>query len=96
MTALVGGAVERTFSTIGGFLTGLPGAKTQEPCGQNLRDLGYMAGTRGIHWRAVHWRVMNLQQTEQHPLRPTARIGLPSAAKHGDGVIKLQAAYLPK
>jgi hypothetical protein len=38
MTALVGGTVERTFSAVGRYLTGLSGAKTHEAGRQYLGD----------------------------------------------------------
>jgi hypothetical protein len=38
MTALVGGTVERTFSAVGRYLTGLPGPKTHQAGRQDLGD----------------------------------------------------------
>lgn len=40
MTALVGREVERTFSTVCRFWTGLPGGKTHQPGREDLPDLG--------------------------------------------------------
>jgi hypothetical protein len=54
MTALIGGTVERTFSMIGSFLTGLPGAKTHEARGQDLSDLGQTAVAGGIRRGCAH------------------------------------------
>jgi hypothetical protein len=54
MTALIGGRVERTFSMIGSFLTGLPGVKTHQPCGQDLGDLGQTAVTGGVPRGCAH------------------------------------------
>jgi hypothetical protein len=40
MTALVPREVDRTFSAVSRYLTGLPGPKTHEPGRQNLGDFG--------------------------------------------------------
>lgn len=40
MTAPLGREVEETFSTVGGFSTGLPGRKTHEPGREDFRDFG--------------------------------------------------------
>jgi hypothetical protein len=44
MTALIGGTVERTFSMIGSFLTGLPGQHTHEA---GCKDFGYFGQALG-------------------------------------------------
>lgn len=54
MTALIGVRVERTFSMIGSFLTGLWGEKTHEARGQDLGDLGQTAAAGGIHRGCAH------------------------------------------
>ncbi len=46
MTALVVGTVERTFSTVGRYLTGLPGPQTHEAGRQDIGDFGQMCGGR--------------------------------------------------
>jgi hypothetical protein len=98
MTALIGGTVERTFSMIANFLTGLPGAKTHEARGQDLGDLGQTAVAGGIHRGCVHRFGPLYSSTDrpQQPFRSPLRIGLSSAAEHGCRLMNLRAPYLPK
>jgi hypothetical protein len=55
MTALVGREVERTFSGVARYLTGLASTETHEASGQNVGDLveplggGHMAGVERVH-----------------------------------------------
>jgi hypothetical protein len=39
MTALAAGTVQQTLSGVAGERTGLPGAETHEPCGEDVCDL---------------------------------------------------------
>ncbi len=44
MTALGAGTVERTFSAVGRYLTGLPGPETHEAGRQDFGDFGQALG----------------------------------------------------
>lgn len=54
MTALVGDTVERTFSEVARFSTGLPGLKTHEPGGQDFGDFRERRVRRGSRVDGIH------------------------------------------
>src|SRR5262249_51562562 len=60
MTALVSDTVERTFSGVGRFLTGLPGSKTHEAGRQDLGELveafgkRHPVGAEGVDHKGLH------------------------------------------
>jgi hypothetical protein len=55
MTALVAETVERTFSAVGRFFTGLPVRETREAGGQNLSDLIKTLGSGHVFWsKCIH------------------------------------------
>jgi hypothetical protein len=71
MTALVGREVERTFSGVARYLTGLASTETHEASRQNLGNLieplggGHMAGVEGVHQNQTRYGFVGDQFSDE-------------------------------